>query len=155
LHESKPPYAQTNELTPSLQPTSDPLLTPPPRSEVASRLGPSASSAAPSDVDPRVAVVPGRLDLSSPPLDSAAAPFVNSTSALFDAPSSRRPGVPPESNDLSDAPPDKLLSVIWQRVGGPTLFDQTKAVLAMIGILSLVVVFLRFGSQKEHDHHEE
>lgn len=149
LHDSNPPHPQPNELTPALQPTSDPLLTPPPRGEVARRFGPNPTSVSTSDVDPRVAVVPSRLDLNSPPLNSEAAPYANSTTALFDA------GDSPERDDLRDAPHKELLAVIWQRVGGPTLFDQTKAVLAIIGILSLVVVFLRFGSQKEHEHHEE
>jgi len=155
LHENKPPTGQTNGLTPALKPTSDPLLSPPPRSEVANRFGPSAPSTPPKDVDPRVAVAPSRLDLSSPPLAIEGAPFADANSAVFTMPPVVRSGAPSSSDDLHQAPPDQLLAVIWQRVGGATLFDQTKTVLAMIGILSLVVVFLRFGSQKEHERDEE
>src|SRR5439155_12606302 len=81
LHENKPPFAPTDTLTPTFKPAIDPLLSPPPRTEVASRFGPSATSPSLNDVDPRVAVSPSRLDLSSPPLPSATAPFSMSTPA--------------------------------------------------------------------------
>jgi len=96
--------------------------------------------------------MPSRLDLASVPPFSA--PLDPSTTAIHTA---LTPRVGPSSPaiDVSHAPPDKLLAAIWKHVGGTTLFDQTKTVLAMIGILSIVVVFLRFGGQKEREHEEE
>jgi hypothetical protein len=140
-------------LTPALKPTSDPLLSPPPRREAADRFGSSVNASADA-VDPRVAVAPGRLDLGSSPLPSNSLPPLERTPALDQSPSAPRVG-PPAGVDLNEAPPDQLLAVLWRHVGGPTLFDQTKTVLAMVGVLALLVVFVRFGSHKEREHEEE
>jgi hypothetical protein len=153
LHENKPP-SMADSLTPVLKPTSDPLLSPPPPSEVASRFGPSTASLTSADVDPRVAVNPSRMDLSMPPLPNSGAPFDISLSGDSDDRTFAGPrpaplgGGPGSSND-------QLLLQVWQRFGGETLFDQTKAVLAIIGLLSLVIVFVRFGSAKEREHEDE
>jgi hypothetical protein len=67
------------------------------------------------------------------------------------------PGVPVAAPpaDLADAPANKLLALIWRRFGGETTFDQAKSILAMIGLVSVIIVFLRFGSKKEVEHHDE
>jgi serine protease Do len=157
-----PPYSQpptaipdATALTPALKPTTDPLLSPPPRREVAERFAPRAIGSAADDVDPRVAVVPSHHDLAPSALLPANPLPGDHAPATALAPLAPRIGVPPSGVDVNQAPPEQLLAGLWKHIGGPTLFDQTKAVLAGIGILSLVVVFLRFGSHKEREHEEE
>jgi hypothetical protein len=57
--------------------------------------------------------------------------------------------------DLNEAPPDQLLAAVWKRFGGSTLFDQTKAVLAIIGVLAVVVQFWRFSNRPEDRSDED
>jgi hypothetical protein len=132
-------------------PSPDPLLTPPPPRDIADRIGSSIGGDSVAAVDPRVAVTPSHLDLASaPPLASQIDHGSAAQSAL-----TPRVGAGPTAIDVNQAPPEKLLAAIWRHVGGTTLFDQTKTVLAMIGTLAIVVVFLRFGSQKEREHEDE
>jgi hypothetical protein len=56
---------------------------------------------------------------------------------------------------LHHAEPSELALAIWNRLSGPTLYDQTKTVLAIIGTLSVVILFLRFGSGQKERYHEE
>jgi serine protease Do len=155
LHENDPFRSPHDPLTPALKPTIDPLLSPPPPTEVASRFGPAATTPSFSDVDPRVAVSPSRLDLSSTSLPTAPAPLPTSIPAAFDSPLASRLPAATSSGNSDSAPDTQLLAQLWQRYSGPTLFDQAKAVLSLVGALSLVIVFLRFGSQKEREHEEE
>lgn len=157
LHENKPSAVRGPDgfaMTPAVKPTTDGLLSPPPRREWDDRFGRIGDGPAQDEVDPRVAVFPSRLDFNSSPLERGAAPFASSDSSRSSAFAGDADSSPPEG-DLQNAPPSELLAVIWQRVGGTTLFDQTKTVLAMIGGLAIVVVFLRFGSQREREHEEE
>jgi len=155
LHENKPSAGPDGfSMTPAVKPAPDGLLAPPPRREWNDQFGRIGDGPAQDEVDPRVAVFPSRLDFNSSPLERGAAPF-----AAFEP---KRPSAiagdddsSPLDGDLRDAPPSELLAVIWQSIGGTTLFDQTKTVLAMIGSLAIVVVFLRFGSQKEREHEDE
>jgi hypothetical protein len=145
------PPLDTTALTPALRPTLDPLLAPPPPREVSDRFG----GATDVEVNPRVAVAPRRADLTASPLASVSALAIEPAAPLTTqlAPrvaSSSQPGV-----DLNEAEPKQLMAAVWRQFGGETVFDQSKSVLAMIGVLALVVVFLRFGSQKEPEHHEE
>jgi hypothetical protein len=155
LHENKPFTSPHDSLTPALKPTTDPLLSPPPPTEVASRFGPAAATPSFNDVDPRVAVSPSRLDLSSTSLPTPPAPLPTSVPAAFDTPLPSRLSPASTGESSSPAPDTQLLALLWQRFSGPTLFDQTKAVLSLIGALSLVIVFLRFGSKQEREHEEE
>jgi hypothetical protein len=155
LHQNKPFASPHDSLTPALKPTIDALLSPPPPTEVASRFGPGAATPTFNDVDPRVAVSPSRLDLSPSPFPSAPAPLPTSIPTTFDSPLPSRLSPPTSSDNSSPTPDTQLLALLWQRFSGPTLFDQTKAALALIGALSLVIVFLRFGSSKEREHEEE
>jgi len=136
-------------MTPALRPTSDPLLAPPPAREIADRF----SGASEADVNPRVAVAPLRSEFPAAPLTSASALAIEPAAPLTDDLAPRVSG--PSAPTLHQAEPKQLLAAIWRQFGGETLFDQTKSVLAMIGVLALVVVFLRFGSQKEPEHHED
>jgi S1-C subfamily serine protease len=138
-------------LTPVRGPAADPLLTPPPPRDIADRIGSSIGGDSVAAVDPRVAVTPSHLDLASaPPLASQIDHGPSAPAAL-----TPRVGAGPPAIDVNHAPPEKLLAAIWRHVGGVTLFDQTKTVLAMIGVLTIVVVFLRFGGQKEREHEDE
>jgi serine protease Do len=170
LHENKPafpttptaptvdhstaPQPEAAAMTPALRPTSDPLLAPPLRREVADRFGSRSFGESADELDPRVAVVPSRLDLSPPPL---ATPNVQPAGHIpaIHAPLAPRVSVPAAGGDLHQAPSGQLLAAVWRQFGGNTLFDQTKSVLAIVGALALVIVFVRFGSQKEFQHHEE
>ena len=55
---------------------------------------------------------------------------------------------------MNEAPPDQLLAAVWKRFGGATLFDQTKAVLAIIGVLAVLLQVWRFNSRRE-EHVED
>jgi len=57
--------------------------------------------------------------------------------------------------DLNEAPPDQLLSAVWKRFGGTTFFDQTKAVLAMIGVLAVVMQVWRLGNRRDDNADDE
>jgi serine protease Do len=153
LHATKPPL-DVAMLTPALQPTSDPLLTPPPQSEMADRFGPRPLASLAEDIDPRVAVTPDRLT-------TATATLLPATPPLAAAPPMPPAPLPPRINtatpaaiDLNQAPPDQLLAAAWQKLGGVSIFDQTKSVLAIIGVLAVAVVVWRLGSAKERDHDE-
>jgi serine protease Do len=157
LHENKPTAGRGPDgiaMTPALRPTPNGILSPPPRREWDEQFGRVGDSSTPDEVDPRVAVFPSRLDFNSSPLDGGSAPFAASSKAGPSAFAGNDDSSPAQVN-LQDSPPSELLAIIWQRVGGTTLFDQTKTVLAMIGSLTIVIVFLRFGSQKEREHEEE
>ena len=64
--------------------------------------------------------------------------------------------VPPRSGVVvgsgaiaTDAPPDQLLAAVWRRFGGTTLYDQTRSVLAILGILAVAAQLWRFGNRRE------
>jgi S1-C subfamily serine protease len=151
LHESK--LAVVGEpadsiMTPVRRERDDALLSPPPLREVAERFGSLASEAPTGEVEPRVAVVPSRVDFNSTPLAVASdAPLAPVATA--------RSSVPAASVDLAHAPPEQLLAAAWRQIGGVTMFDQAKAVLAIIGLMAMVVVFIRFGSHNEREHEED
>jgi hypothetical protein len=150
LHESKPAISEPADsiMTPVGRERDNPLLSPPPPREVAERFGSPASDASSDDLHPRVAVVPSRIDFNSTPL-----------AAVSDAPLApvaqdhgRMPAAPV---DLAHAPPEQLVAAVWRHIGGDTLFDQVKAVMAIIGLIAVVVVFVRFGSRAEREHEED
>jgi serine protease Do len=145
------PSQDITPLTPVRGPSADPLLTPPPPRDIVDRIGSTIGGDSVAAVDPRVAVTPSHLDLASAP------PIANPIDRVATTPTGLTPrvGAAPAAIDVNHAPPEKLLAAIWRHIGGTTLFDQTKTVLAMIGILSIVVVFLRFGSHKERERDEE
>ena len=57
--------------------------------------------------------------------------------------------------NLSEAKSDQLLAAVWKRFGGTTFFDQTKAVLAIIGVLAVVAQFWRMSGRVEDRGEEE
>lgn len=142
-------------MTPAIKQPLDPLLTPPPRGEVSSRFGSGITDFGAPAVDPRVAVSPGKHDLapSTLPIEGRDG-GEPATGSLFTSLEPRQTNQAP-APDLDSADPQELALAIWNRISGPTLFDQTKTVLAIVGVLALVVVFLRFGGEKERYHEGE
>jgi hypothetical protein len=57
--------------------------------------------------------------------------------------------------DLNQAPPNQLLAAVWRKLGGTTLFDQTKSILAIVGMLAVAVVLWRIGGHKEAESYDE
>jgi hypothetical protein len=60
-----------------------------------------------------------------------------------------------DSVNLSEAKSEQLLAAVWKRFGGTTFFDQTKAVLAIIGVLAVVAQFWRMSGRVEDRGEEE
>jgi hypothetical protein len=142
-------------LTPAIKQPLDSLLLPPARNESATRFGPSKSSLGAPEVDPRVAVSPSHHDLAPSTLDGDNHINFDSSPATSFTSLDPRPRDDAPSTDLHHAEPSELALAIWNRLSGPTLYDQTKTVLAIIGTLSVVIVFLRFGSGDKERYHEE
>lgn len=157
LHQSAPSdlTPSSTALTPAIKQPLDPLLAPPPRGEVSSQFGSGTSGFGTPEVDPRVAVSPGRHDLALSTLPTGGSDGGETASgSLFTSLEPRHSNQTP-APDLDSADPQELALAIWNRLSGPTLFDQTKTVLAIVGVLALVVVFLRFGGEKERYHEGE
>jgi hypothetical protein len=63
-------------------------------------------------------------------------------------------GVPDQRGagvSVNQASSDQMLLALWHRYGGTSFADQAKSVMAIIGFLSLLVVFLRINRHKEPD----
>ncbi|HEY2411425.1 MAG TPA: serine protease [Pirellulaceae bacterium] len=157
LRESPPREPPPNSLamTPAVTQPFDPLLSPPAKNESATRFGPSKSPFGAPDVDPRVAVSPSQHDLTPSTLTGDNHHSFDSGPATSFTSLEPRPRDDAPSTDLHHAEPSELALAIWNRLSGPTLYDQTKTVLAIIGTLSVVILFLRFGSGQKERYHEE
>jgi S1-C subfamily serine protease len=132
----------------------DRLLDPPPRSDFSERFGPVGDGYA-DEIDSRAAVVPDRLaavSLAPPSTAARAGPQAN---AGLDGGPTLHGQLPPRigagvpASDLHTATPAELLAAAWRQMGGTTLIDQTKSVLALIGGLSLLVFFWRLGGHRD------
>jgi hypothetical protein len=55
----------------------------------------------------------------------------------------------PNSAPLESAPADQLIAAAWKQVGGSTLFDQGKTLLAILGVLGLLFQFWRMNSRPD------
>jgi serine protease Do len=157
LHQSSPVESNVNasQMTPAIKQPLDPLLAPPSRSEVASRIGGEASGFGAAEVDPRVAVSPSQHDLAPTTLpDDGRDGGGHASGSMFTSLEPRQTSHA-AATDLNEAEPQELALAIWNRLSGPTVFDQAKTVLAIVGALALVVVFLRFGGEKERYHEAE
>jgi len=153
--QSSEPPPNSLAMTPAFKSSGDPLLSPPAKVEAFNRFGPSKSPFGAPEVDPRVAVSPGQHDFTPSTLPG------DNRSAFDASPSTSFTSLEPRSNDdgpatdLHHAEPSELALAVWNRLSGPTLYDQAKTVLAIVGTLSLVIVFLRFGSREKERYHEE
>lgn len=55
----------------------------------------------------------------------------------------------PNSAPLESAPADQLIAAAWKQIGGSTLFDQGKTLLAILGMLGLLFQFWRMNSRPD------
>ena len=49
----------------------------------------------------------------------------------------------------------ELVAAVWAQVGGTTVADQLKTVLAGIGLIALIVLFWRNHSHADAPHHAD
>jgi hypothetical protein len=143
LRDLAPPPTDDVALTPIKPPGDPPLLAPPPAGELTERYGHSAYSGL-TPPEPRVAVAP------------AAADSVADAPALIHSALPPRISVPSTTSGITidEAPAAALAAAIWQQVGGKTAVDQGKTILAIVGVLSLLVLGWRIGSQREPEHED-
>ncbi|WP_254508404.1 S1 family peptidase [Anatilimnocola floriformis] len=58
----------------------------------------------------------------------------------------------PNGAPLEATPADQLIAAAWKQIGGSTLFDQGKTLLAVLGLLGLLIQFWRLNSRPDpHD----
>jgi hypothetical protein len=120
-------------------------MSPPPHNDLIARFDESED-----EVDPRAAVE-NRVAASLSGIESPSASFGAANSPL-----PPRSGFAPSGGvDLNQAPPDQLLAAAWKKIGGSSVVDQGKTVLALVGILSLLLGFWRLGSRREPEVQEE
>jgi hypothetical protein len=123
---------------------------------MADRFGPRPLASLAAEVDPRVAVAPDRLAtatatlLSDQPALAPAPPVLPHTPLPPRIHTGASPAV-----DLNEAQPNQLLAAAWKKLGGTTLFDQTKSILAIVGIFSVALLLWRIGGHKEAESYEE
>lgn len=50
---------------------------------------------------------------------------------------------------------EEVLGALWRKIGGTSTFDQSKTILAMIGIFALLVKWYRWNSSSDHSHEDD
>jgi hypothetical protein len=55
----------------------------------------------------------------------------------------------PTATPLETAPADQLIAAAWKQIGGSSLFDQGKTLLAVLGLLGLLIQFWRLNSRPD------
>ena len=109
-------------------------------------INPEVESTPPSDMEAQRMASTSRSGISlSPRLGMSSG---QSHPAQAAPPSSRKTPAGSGEN-LEEASAVKLLTEVWRKVGGESVWDQTKAVLALVGILALVVKFWTMNGQSE------
>ena len=129
----------------------------------------------PSDVESKLVPIPGRRveeavdkEPFAEPAGSVPEHTEHAEGSRVASIGNRRASLSPESGFAADAPPNssrraaaaqdnpeadgtavQLLAATWKKIGGDTVWDQAKAVLAIIGLLALFAQFWRMGSQPE------
>ena len=137
-------------LTPAAPASQGSMLSPPQRESHSERFG-EANSDAP-DVDPRSAVNLERLAANTPIGDPPLTGVDESTTgaSLLNSSLPPRGGAQAApATDIQSTPTDQLLAAAWQKIGGPSLIDQIKTVLAGIGVLGILVLFFRMSRRSE------
>ena len=99
------------------------------------------------------AATPGESDPS--PVNCGSVDEPRQTAANVFAPLPPRQGAAGHAADIDQAPPERLLAAAWKKLGGESMLEQTKSVLAIIGLLSVVIQFWRFSSRKEPEVQED
>jgi hypothetical protein len=147
--------AEGGQLTPAGESPSQQLLTPPPPNRLAERFREGAF-AENNEVDARVAVAPQMFSAASPSAYVADRISANSPASSGLVPlAPRLPTASGSPAPLGQVAPEQLLATMWRQFGGTTIYDQTKSVLAIVGILAVLVVFWRAGRERESEHHED
>jgi hypothetical protein len=54
--------------------------------------------------------------------------------------------------NMTDAPADQVLVAVWRRFGGTTLYDQSRSVLAILGVLAVATQVWRFSNRRESEN---
>ena len=121
-----------------------PLVPIPNRRQPPENSEPSPSQ--PSDVDSQRLASATRSEISLSPRLGAKEERAFSTNSV---PPLTRDGSSGKDENLQEATVDKLLLQAWRKLGGESVLDQTKAILALVGILALFVQFWRMSSQSE------
>ena len=84
---------------------------------------------------------PHDLSLASRPEGPIAADALNVMHSL--------PSRVPSATPLETAPADQLIAAAWKQIGGSSLFDQGKTLLAVLGLLGLLIQFWRLNSRPD------
>lgn len=79
----------------------------------------------------------------------------SSSYSAQESPVPSRKGARAKSNSADESSALQLLAQAWKKLGGESVWDQAKAVLALVGLLALFVQFWRMGSQTEPAMQEE
>ena len=103
-----------------------------------------------SDQDRLASIDPGGASLSPDGSNASSSSFSASASPI----SSRR-GDAAKASAADEGSALPLLAEAWKKIGGESVWDQTKAVLAVVGILALFVMFWRMNGQPEPVVQEE
>ena len=69
--------------------------------------------------------------------------------------SPRKGAAETKATSISEAPADQLLLAAWKQIGGSTLVEQVKTILAAFGVLGLIVVSWRLFSRDDGLHEAE
>lgn len=69
-------------------------------------------------------------------------------------PPSSRNGAAAAGESLEEASAVKLLAEVWRKFGGTSVWEQSKAVLALIGLLALFLKFWRMSGQSQRPEDE-
>jgi hypothetical protein len=59
------------------------------------------------------------------------------------------PRLPTTGSPLEATPADQLIAAAWKQIGGTTIFDQGKTLLAVLGLLGLLIQFWRLNSRPD------
>lgn len=136
------------------------VLLPPPPSESSGDLAlvplPSRRRALPAEHAPppsRIDVVEDAIAPLTPPpgepapVAAAITPVEGPPAALSLAP--RKGAAETKATSIHEAPADQLLLAAWKQIGGNSLVEQIKTVLAAFGVLGLLVVVWRLFSRDD------
>ena len=90
-------------------------------------------------------------DLTPPPASITPAEGPPSSASL----KPRKGAADTQPSSLQQAPADQLLAAAWKQIGGTTLVDQVKTVLAAFGVLGIFVVVWRLVSRDDREDEAE
>lgn len=108
-----------------------------------------------ADSAPRVASAAAPRAISLAPREGSVKSSSGSFTAQTGALTPRKGNTGETKGNLQETPADQLLVAAWRKIGGTTLWDQAKTVLAMIGLLALFVQFWRMNSAPEPQVEED